>query len=140
MLRDYGIVLKAAADPNRARILKMLERGEMCVCQIAAVLRLSQSTVSKHLYLLRAAGLVEERKDGRWLYCRIAGSPVNDYALPLLSLIRGWLAGDATMLADAGRAAKIRQIPVEQLCSLDPQEISAEEPATMSPGNGGERV
>ncbi|NIM04216.1 MAG: ArsR family transcriptional regulator, partial [Armatimonadetes bacterium] len=43
MLRDYEAVLKAAADPNRARILKMLEGGEMCVCQIVTALELSQS-------------------------------------------------------------------------------------------------
>lgn len=56
MLREYQAVLKAAADANRARILKMLEGGELCVCQIVAVLGLSASTVSKHLSLLRGGG------------------------------------------------------------------------------------
>ena len=118
MLRDYEAVLKAAADPNRARILKMLERGEMCVCQIVAVLGLSQSTVSKHLTLLRFAGLVEERKEGRWAYFRLGEAPVNDYALPLLSLVRGWLARDAATVADAKRVAQVRRVSVEQLCAL----------------------
>jgi DNA-binding transcriptional ArsR family regulator len=123
MLRDYEAVLKAAADPNRARILKMLESGELCVCQIVAALGLSESTVSKHLSVLRAAGLVEERKEGRWVYCRLAESAVNDYALRVLSLIRGWLAKDATVLADTGRAARIRRVPLEKLCSLGPRRI-----------------
>ena len=117
MLRDYEAVLKAAADPNRARILKMLERGEMCVCQIVATLELSQSTVSKHLALLRAAGLVEERKEGRWVHLRLADNPVNDYALPLLSLLQGWLAKDVKIREDGKRAGRIRRIPVEQLCA-----------------------
>ena len=117
MLRDYEAVLKAAADPNRARILKMLERGEMCVCQIVATLELSQSTVSKHLSLLRAAGLVEERKEGRWVHFRLADDRMNDYALPLLSLLRRWLAKDITIREDGKRAGRIRRIPVEQLCA-----------------------
>src|SRR3990170_7795605 len=109
MLRDYEVVLKAAADPNRARILKMLESGELCVCQIVAVMGLSQSTVSKHLSLLRAAGLVEERKDGRWVYFQLSGEPVNECALPLLALIRGWLANDPLLRADAERVAQVRR-------------------------------
>ena len=124
MLRDYEAVLKAAADPNRARILKMLERGELCVCQIVATLELSQSTVSKHLSLLRAAGLVEERKKGRWVHFRLADTPVNDYALPVLSLLRGWLGKDATIREDGKRAGQIRRIPVETLCA---------QPASASP-------
>jgi DNA-binding transcriptional ArsR family regulator len=117
MLRDYEAVLKAAADPNRVRILKMLETGEMCVCQIVAVLELSQSTVSKHLSLLRAAGLVDERKDGRWVHIRLSRSAVNDYARPLLRLLREWLAQDPTVRGDAARVARVRKTPVERLCA-----------------------
>lgn len=62
-LREYEMAMKAAADPTRVRILKLLEKGEMCGCQIVAVLELSQSTVSKHLFLLKMAGLVKERKE-----------------------------------------------------------------------------
>jgi len=120
MLRDYEAVLKAAADPNRARILKMLEGGELCVCQIVAALHLSQSTVSKHLSLLRTAGLVEERKVGRWVHFRLGELAVNDYAQPLLALLRGWLAKDATVNADAQRVRRIRKTPVEDLCCPNP--------------------
>ena len=69
-LRDYETVLKAAADPTRVRILKILEGGEMCVCQVVAVLSLGQSTVSKHLFLLRAAGLIKVRRDRKWVTTR----------------------------------------------------------------------
>ena len=66
-LRDYESVFKAA-DPTRVRILKILEGGEMCVCQIIAILSLGQSTVSKHLFLLRAAGLIKDRRDRKWVH------------------------------------------------------------------------
>jgi len=126
MLRDYEAVLKAAADPNRARILKMLEGGELCVCQIVAVLGLSMSTVSKHLSLLRAAGLVEERKAGRWVHFRLAEERMSEYALPLLSLVRGWLKKDAVVRADAERAARIRRMPVEELCATSAAAVGRE--------------
>lgn len=122
MLRDYEAVLKAAADPNRVRILKMLEGGELCACQIVAALSLSQSTVSRHLSLLRAAGLVEERKEGRWVHFRLAETTINPYAQPLLALLRGWLGRDETVKADAQRVKRIRETPVEALCCPNPGE------------------
>lgn len=132
MLCDYEAVLKAAAGPTRARILKMLEGGELCVCQIVAVLRLSQSTVSKHLSLLRAAGLVEERKDGRWIHFRLAEQGVNEYALPLLSLVRTWLQRDPVLLRDEERAARIRRMSAEELCALSPAALRRELAATAA--------
>ena len=122
MLRDYEAVLKAAADPNRVRILKMLQGGEMCVCQIVAALGLSSSTVSKHLSLLHAAGLVEERKAGRWVHFRLGEEAINDYAQPLLALLGDWLNKDATVKADAERVKRIRRTPVEELCCPNPGE------------------
>lgn len=63
---------RAASDPTRVRMLKLLESGELCVCEIMEVLGLGQSTASKHLGVLRDAGLVESRKEGTWSYYRLA--------------------------------------------------------------------
>jgi len=136
MLRAYEAVLKAAADPNRARILKMLEGGEMCVCQIVAALGLSTSTVSKHLSLLRTAELVEERKEGRWVHFRLAAQAANEYALPLLSLLRTWLSKDAVIRADREKVARIRRMPVEELCGLGAEAVGRELAAARGGGRG----
>lgn len=69
-------VLKAVADPSRLRILKLLKEGELCVCEIMAALDRRQSSTSHHLSVLREAGLVRERKDGKWSYYRIADGAV----------------------------------------------------------------
>jgi DNA-binding transcriptional ArsR family regulator len=53
----------------------MLTSGELCVCQVTEVLQLAPSTVSKHMSILRQAGLVEARKEGRWIYYRLVGHP-----------------------------------------------------------------
>jgi hypothetical protein len=118
----------------------MLEGGELCVCQIALALDLAQSTVSKHLSLLRAAGLVEERKDGRWAYIRLSESAVNEYALPLLALIHRWLSRDPEVMGDARRVRQLRKIPVDRLCSLSPQDIFAPGTRTRSAGRATARV
>ena len=75
---DLMDILKALADENRLRLLRALQGGELCVCRLIALVELAPSTVSKHLSILRAARLVESRKEGRWLYYRPAAkSRVN---------------------------------------------------------------
>jgi DNA-binding transcriptional ArsR family regulator len=123
MMREYEAVLKAAGDPNRVRLLKMLEGGEMCVCQLVAALSLAQSTVSKHLALLHAAGLVEQRKEGRWVQVRLAKTAVNDYAQPLLRLLQEWLQDDEVIKNDARRIFQIKRMPAESLCCAKAAEL-----------------
>lgn len=62
----------ALSDENRLRLLFALRHGELCVCQLIALLELAPSTVSKHLSILRDAGLLDARKEGRWVYYRFA--------------------------------------------------------------------
>lgn len=104
-LNDYEIVLKAAADPARVRILKLLGGRELCVYQLMELLALSQSTISGHLSLLKKAGLVNDRRDGRWVHYSLCDKKRNQYALPMLALILGWLDDDPRVRADQRRLA-----------------------------------
>jgi len=64
---------KALGDPVRLRLFHLLSmRDELCVCHLTEALRLPQSTVSRHLSVLRNAGLVETRRDGKWMHYRLA--------------------------------------------------------------------
>jgi ArsR family transcriptional regulator len=63
---------RAFSDRTRLRILNLLRRGELCVCDIVRVLRAPQPTVSRHLAYLRKAGLVTARKQGLWMYYQLA--------------------------------------------------------------------
>ncbi len=74
-------LLKLLADPTRYRVLCALEREELCVCDLAAIVGVNESTMSHQLRLLRAHGLVTFRRDGRMAYYRIASDAVG----PLLS-------------------------------------------------------
>jgi len=75
-------VFKALADSTRVRILGLLAKGELCVCHIHESLRLPQSLVSRHLAYLRRSGLVQTRKEGLWVYYRLA--PRRDEATRML--------------------------------------------------------
>ena len=108
-LRRYEAVLKAVADPTRVRILKMLEPGELCVCQIIAVLALTPSTVSRHLSLLKSAGLVNDRKEKKWVHYSLERASDDPYVAGILEKLSAWLADDRTILADRGRLAGARK-------------------------------
>ena len=64
-------VIKALAHPSRLAMIDRLEKGEACVCELQKIVNADMSTVSKHLSLMKKAGLVEDRKEGLWVYYRL---------------------------------------------------------------------
>ena len=116
-MKDFLSAAKAAADENRARILLFLGRGELCVCHIVAMLGLAPSTVSKHLSLLSQAGLIESRKDGRWMHYRLAGRGASVTARGTLRWLRAALADNPVVRRDAERLGKVRRMSARRLCA-----------------------
>ncbi len=102
---------KALSDETRLRILSLLTTGELCVCDLMAVLDLPQSTVSRHLAYLRNTGLVEDRRQGIWMYYRLAkpSSELPDFA--------EWLP---ERLAESARARQDRALLQNYLTHKDP--------------------
>jgi ArsR family transcriptional regulator len=98
LMRQYLKVMKAAADGTRAKILKMLELRDLCVCEMQSVLRISQPSVSRHLRLLEEADLVRSEKDGMWTNFRLARpEECNAYSRVVLDLLRNWLQDDPSV-------------------------------------------
>jgi ArsR family transcriptional regulator len=119
-MRDFELALKAAGDPTRTRILKLLEGGGLCGCQVQLVLRLAPSTVSKHLAMLKIAGLVEDQRDGKWIQYALSPEAKNPHARDILAMLRGPLDRDPTVMADRRRLREIKAIPLAKLCSVPP--------------------
>ncbi|MFN0151858.1 MAG: ArsR/SmtB family transcription factor [bacterium] len=119
-LREFELALKAAADPTRTRVLKLLEAGELCVCQVQAVLGLAVSTVSKHLSILKAAGLVEDRRAGKWIAYRLTRADESAYVKPVLAMLRGAIERDPVFVADAERLRRVLEVPLGELCAAPP--------------------
>lgn len=98
-------LFRSLSDPVRLRIAVMLTQGERCVCDIQKVLEIPQSTVSRHLGIMRSAGLLRDRREGKWVHYRLAegDSPITQ---GLLGVLRG-LAGTEGYAGDVRRVEKI---------------------------------
>ncbi len=86
-MKDMLQVFRALSDETRLRILKLLEHGELCVCDIVAAFDTIQPRVSFHLATLKAAGFVKDRKEGKWMHYRLDDSDLFKRML-LLSVIQ----------------------------------------------------
>ncbi len=112
-MKQFIRVMKALSDPNRVKILKMLQHKSLCVCEIQATLQLAQPTVSKHLKILEDAGLVDCRKSGLWVNYQLANGNSSPYAAALLGNLRHWLQDDPEVVRIAERLPSIRR---EEIC------------------------
>jgi DNA-binding transcriptional ArsR family regulator len=136
MIDTLEILAKAVADRTRLRILKLLEGGELCVCQIVAVLGLAPATVSKHLSLLKGAGLLRMRRDGRWAYYRLAEPGAAPFVAEARALAAALPATDAVAAADRARLAQVDAMEMSEVCNraFDPPEAK-EPPLRDAPYN-----
>jgi ArsR family transcriptional regulator len=91
VMKEFIRVMKALSDPTRVKILKILERRSMCVCELQTALGSAQSTTSKHLKILEDAGLVTSHKDGLWVNYTLADGRQSAYAASILGNLRHWL-------------------------------------------------
>ena len=99
-------VFRAFSDRTRLRILNLLLRRELCVCDIVDTLGVPQPTASRHLAYLRKARLVESRKDGLWMYYRLA-APRSPFHKKLLECL-GCCFQDVPQLAQDAKRLKPR--------------------------------
>ncbi|MFN3535398.1 MAG: ArsR/SmtB family transcription factor, partial [Desulfatiglandales bacterium] len=85
-------------DPNRLKILKLLEERSMCVCELTEALKISQPAVSKHLRTLEHCGLVGFKKEGLWVIYFLKEDSLDTRAARLLEELMGWLDGEPEIL------------------------------------------
>lgn len=106
-LRPVSRLFKALGDETRLRMVALLTHGELCVCHLEAALGLSQPTASRHLAVLRHAGVVEQRRDGRWVYYLLAKQPDAEAERQLRALV-GTFARRTVLRADVERLLKAK--------------------------------
>lgn len=120
MIEQFEQVGRAVGDLSRVRLLKLLEAGELCVCRLTAVLGLAPATVSKHLSVLKAAGLVQQRREGKWVHYRLAEKDFNPYVRPFLALVATQLNHEPLVLGDRQRLEAVRTVPLPSLYEATP--------------------
>ena len=112
-MKDFIKVMKALSDPNRVKILKMLQCKTMCVCELKSALGIAQPTVSNHLKVLEEAGLVSYRKDGLWVNYYLADGDSTPYAATLLGNLKHWLQNEPEIVRIRENLPGIRR---EEIC------------------------
>lgn len=116
-MQQFLDITKALSDETRVRALLSLRGGELCLCQIIALLGLAPSTVSKHMDLLYRAGLVLRRKEGRWHYFRLAERESTPAVQGALRWVLQTLKDESALQADAHKLTGVRQRDLEEVCA-----------------------
>jgi ArsR family transcriptional regulator, arsenate/arsenite/antimonite-responsive transcriptional repressor len=115
-MKDFLNITKALADENRLRMLMALQGGEQCVCRIAELMGLAMSTVSKHLSILYQAGLVNARKEGRWMYYSLPGKGTPTAAREAVAWVQRSLDDNERIAEDEKRLKKVLAMDLSELC------------------------
>ena len=105
--------MKALSDPNRVKIVKMLQHKTMCVCEMREALQIAQPSVSKHLKILEDADLVASRKDGQWVDYYLTDGSMSPYVASLLGNLKHWLENEEEI---EKLLKKIPHINREEVC------------------------
>ena len=102
---NKGRFFQTLGDATRLRLLNLMGDQELCVCYFVEILKQAQPKISRHLAYLRRAGIVEARREGKWMHYRIAPPP-DAGAAQLLRQTLAWLKQDRAMQADRARLGK----------------------------------
>jgi ArsR family transcriptional regulator len=113
-IKENTKLFKALSDPNRLRILKMLQTKSLCVCEITDILNLATSTVSKHLSILRDTGFIVEEKEGKWVNYMVNPKPSDQRISSVLSTLDFWISDDNLIISDK---QKIQKVDRNEVCS-----------------------
>jgi len=112
-MKTFLKVMKALSDPSRVKIMKMLQKRVMCVCEIKEALDIAQSTASKHLKILEGAGLITFHKDGLWVNYILSDGGNSPYAASLIGNMKHWLEDDPEVIDLVKQLPQIRR---EDIC------------------------
>jgi len=104
-VRPVSRFFRALGDETRLRIIALLAHGELCVCHLQDALELPQPTVSRQLSILRAAGIVDDRREGTWVYYRLLRQNHPDCERQLRALV-GNYAKDGALRRDVERTVR----------------------------------
>jgi ArsR family transcriptional regulator len=104
---DLIEIFKALGDENRIRILNLLIRQELCVCEIETVLDMTQSNASRHLNKLKTSGIITSEKKSQWVYYRVDNDFIKENDL-LYEFIKNKLAENTQLQRDIERLKKYK--------------------------------
>src|SRR5512139_1260115 len=121
-MREAVKILKGMADPTRLRILRLLLQRDLCVCELMFILKMEQSRVSHQLRILRDAGLVEDKREGKWITYRVLDRARPNLELLLNQLLGKQLTESEEAFGDLGNLALCLREDIRRRHSLSAQQ------------------
>ncbi len=98
LMNELLQMFKAVSDKNRLRILRILKEKSFCVSELAEVINITQSSVSRHLKQLKNVGLIEDEKDGQWVNYKLSENGKHDYGEFIISNLDKWLKEEDSII------------------------------------------
>ena len=126
-MERFLLLMNALADRTRLRLLLSLRERELCVCKLVDFIDMADSTVSRHMSILKAAGLVESRKSGRWVHYRMTESQKGTLQREILDVALRQLSSDPELTADASRLRDLIEREDANACQEDSDSCSVAE-------------
>ena len=117
-MKKTANIFKALSDETRLRVVKLLQERELCVCELIQVLNMSQPRISRHLSVLKNAGIVDDRREGKWVYYSLCNETRNNKVKTILEAM-SLLADDNSVVKKDKKNLKraVRLSKIERCCS-----------------------
>lgn len=115
-MRTFLAITRALNDQTRLRTLVALRRGELCLCQLVELFGLAPSTVSKHLNVLYEAGLIDRRKEGRWVHFRLPARNAAPAVRRAIRWVTDCLEDDPEIISDRKKLSDVLARDLQALC------------------------
>ena len=105
-MEDVIKVLKALCDETRLRMFMLIEQEELCVCEVMQILDMHQSRISRHLNILRDAGLARARRQGTWMFYSSATNESSEHHAAIAEALKKWMKDKEIVRRDLARLEK----------------------------------
>jgi ArsR family transcriptional regulator len=115
-MKKIANIFKALSDDTRLRVIKLLQERELCVCELMQVLDMSQPRISRHMSVLKNAGLVEDRREGKWVYYSLRKETQDKEIKILLNVMVIMANDDAVVKADQKKLKKAVRLGELKTC------------------------
>ncbi len=115
-MKEIAIIFKALSDDTRLRVIKLLQERELCVCELMQVLDMSQPRISRHMSVLKNAGFVDDRREGKWVHYFLCNGTDNEDIKRILQSFSQMANDNKLVQEDKKKLKKALRLSEKKIC------------------------
>ena len=115
-MKEIAIIFKALSDDTRLRVIKLLQERELCVCELMQVLDMSQPRISRHMSVLKNAGFVDDRREGKWVHYFLCNGTDNEDIKRILQSFSQMANDNKLVQEDKKKLKKALRLSEKKFC------------------------